>query len=273
MPELTANDHVRRAGEFTSGTPSALIVLRNDYGQKRDAQGDERARGYVAMPERLGLIAMRPVTAAVEAEQRERLARSPGAPLGLNEERSLRAYAAHRLLLFEGGSRMSLDATGRWATRTGREAGPRLPDDPLWILDALSGSKDARHIGDEPVRGELCAVYETRLDLELARTRSPHGLDLRVGRVWHLLDARSRRWAEAVPATVCIGADEVIRRARFASPPVHLALARRVRERRGTAWESIEFSELGRAPSPSAAVPGDELQDQTLVAALRAGTD
>jgi hypothetical protein len=125
-----------------------------------------------------------------------------------------------------GGATYTQVGDQGWAnfSETARDA-PRSPDDPLWLLDALVGVRDAMEVDREDVRGVPTTHY--RLDIDLATADQ----ELATGVI--APGPRSYRSLRALPADVWIDDDGRIRRLSYE------------REDNGMYWQTTELWDFG----------------------------
>ena len=136
-----------------------------------------------------------------------------------------------------GGATYTRLAGERWAdfSQTERDA-PRSPDDPLWLLDALIGVRDAAEVGKAEVRGVATTHYRLRIDLAIADQQLAAGIIAPGPRPYRAL--------RALPAEVWIDDEGRIRRLSYE------------REDNGAYWQTTELCDFGL--DVEIEIPGDD---------------
>jgi hypothetical protein len=154
----TVQEIIDRANS-TLAAPSARIELRIDRDIVRAEPPSRRPPGPVGrLAAKAARAAWQRVAPGVDAAfLRDRLAHMAG-------EGFLEPAAGRYQIDFGGYAQMCFDgkrfggASGRPLQARHRERGAPQPDDPLELLRQLQGATDARHVGDETLRGTPCRV-------------------------------------------------------------------------------------------------------------------
>jgi hypothetical protein len=186
----------------------------------RDAASpdDLRVEGAVDLRRRIGVVAEAIVPhAAVSRFETARIGPLRHLVVALGERRAV---------VYAGGSRYVENDDG-WMHVAGGIEAPRLPSDPVWLLDALAYARDCVVDGDE---------VTCRLDLSRADELDRSGI-VPASRWRGIVRTSQRRrregWLGHVPCVVAIDSDGTIARMSYAGLPPS--------EEVGLLWATTEF--------------------------------
>ena len=121
----------------------------------------------------------------------------------------------------------------------GDPAGPRVVNDPLWLLDALFGPRDGVEVGTETVRGVATTRYRLTIDLAAADAALPAGVTV---------PALPYRTLTHMPAELWLDDAGLARRIAVITEPA-------ARDDQVPTWSIVELWDFGvaadiRPPSP-----------------------
>jgi hypothetical protein len=169
-----------------------------------------RTEGIGDLRKRIARVSVHHLTPEFEREMQSELG---DAQTEDPEEDEMRLAAASFVKMFSstlenvhvGGATYTRLADRGWANfKQAERDAPRSPDDPLWLLDALIGVRDATEVGREEVRGVPTTRYRLGIDLAAADEQLPRGITAPGPRLYRSL--------RALPAEVWIDDEGRIRR-------------------------------------------------------------
>lgn len=178
--EISADERIRAAYARTNAAGTARVLVGMSHGDYPDMETTHHAADGVAeFTTRRVMVTQSMIPPDLMSEQGinpddfESPAHEQGeggnasSAMADGVQAMMQAWTRAQPLLYDGGiSYLQVDEGRHWTSfNTGSTADPRRARDPLWLLDALTGTHDAGTIGSDSVHDVAAAHYWARVDL------------------------------------------------------------------------------------------------------------